>query len=149
MSCLVIFFLFGLLWKLWYFQFKNSVGKSEKFRLFFFFFSVKTGVSNERMFCTRWQRLGGSACPWKSSGASAPQIAAAWDPAQVSQLILKLQRDWDGLGGKTSTSPQPETNPAVGESCRGSGQGFCIPHAVPGVRELLPQLWSLSLELMA
>lgn len=138
------FFLFGLLWKSWYFQFKNSVGKSEKCHLFFFFFSVKTAVSDEQVFSTRWERLGGSVCPWKSPEVSVPQIAPIWDPAQVLQLALKLQRHWDGFGGKTITSPQPGTNPALGKSCSGSEQGVCIPNVASGcqgapVWALVPQ----------
>lgn len=65
-----------------------------------------------------------------------PQIAAVWDPAQVPQLALKLQRDWDNFW-EAITSPQP--NSCSGESCSGSEQGVTL-HL--GVRELLSELWS-------
>lgn len=114
MHYLVLFFLFSVLWKLWYFQFKNSIQKTEKCHLLFVFLfvcfvaPVKITVSDEQTSSARhvlqWEELGGSTVHGRAQGClcAQPQHAAAWDPAQVHQLPCSCRRTGMGLDAKTS-----------------------------------------------
>lgn len=144
-----IFSFFGLLWKSWYFQFKNLVGKSAKYYLFVFLWKLWFLISRHPLPAVCFGERGWAALPahGRAQGCLCvqPQHAAAWDPAQVHQLPCSCR----GIGMFLDAS----TDPALGKPSSVSKQGACPPSpASPvlhlGLGELLPELWCSNLGLM-